>query len=264
MPPAKILIATPTYDGSCVTDYITSVIQLRDKLKGRPDVEISRPLFVGNTYLNRARNALGAVFMQNADLTHLLFIDADMGFRPEAVERMLAFDKPFCGCIYPGRRPDAKLFHAAARAVEDPEQARSAGQTFVCSDDLVYEDVDGRVALKVERGFVKTLALGMGLALIKREVFDVLRQRHPELVTKPRNDYANMGVTDEVLQCFEPMQMPDGMFMGEDKAFCHRWRQAGGQIWACIDERLTHTGPVTAAGVVMDRFKLGLGNAPVC
>ena len=104
----------------------------------------------------------------------------------------------------------------------------------------------------------------MGLALIKREVFDVLRQRHPELVAKARNDYAVMGVTETVLQFFEPMQMPDGMFMGEDKAFCHRWRQSGGEIWACIDERLTHTGPVTASGVVMDRFKLGLGNAPVC
>src|SRR5260221_10260862 len=37
------------------------------------------------------------------DFTHLLFIDADMGFPAELVLDMLMFDEPLVGTIYPQR-----------------------------------------------------------------------------------------------------------------------------------------------------------------
>ena len=259
----KILVVTPTYDGTVVTEYVAAILRLYSKVATRDDIDMRGPLFIESLVVNRARNAAASIVLQDPSLTHLLFVDADMGFRPEAVIRLIDSGKAFCGCIYPGRRPDPKLAHAAFRATDDPELARSAGQIFVATEELAFQNIDGRPGLRVQDGFARTTALGMGLTLIKREVFETLRAHHPELLTKSRADYLNRGVHEEVLQCFEPLRQADGMFLGEDKSFARRWTATGGEIWACVDETLTHSGKATASGSFVDRLKLGLGSAPV-
>src|SRR5262245_52729296 len=50
------------------------------------------------------RNFLASAALARPNTTHLLFVDSDMEFRPQAVSRMIQLSKPIIGCIYPMRR----------------------------------------------------------------------------------------------------------------------------------------------------------------
>ena len=51
--------------------------------------------------------------------THLLFIDSDMGYAPTLIDKMINFDKPLTGCVYPKRGFDYSLFHTVSREISD-------------------------------------------------------------------------------------------------------------------------------------------------
>ena len=43
--------------------------------------------------------------------------------------------------------------------------------------------------------------------------------------------------------------------VGEDIAFCHRWRQIGGEIWAVVDEAIVHQGVARYQGHALIALK---------
>src|SRR5262245_10104929 len=73
--------------------------------------------------------------------SHILFIDADMGFPPQLVMSMLALGEPVVGAIYPHR----KLETSWVGSIDSPSPARRGD----------FIEVDG---------------IGFGVALVAREV----------------------------------------------------------------------------------------------
>jgi hypothetical protein len=54
---------------------------------------------------------------------------------------------------------------------------------------------------------------------------------------------------------FESMIDPaSGTYLSEDFAFCKRWTDIGGEIWADLDSRLDHVGPSVFHGDVASQF----------
>jgi hypothetical protein len=47
----------------------------------------------GDSLVTRCRNDCVAVFLANPQFTHLFFVDADIGFTPEAAFRLLLADR---------------------------------------------------------------------------------------------------------------------------------------------------------------------------
>ena len=48
---------------------------------------------------------------------------------------------------------------------------------------------------------------------------------------------------------FDPLVDPIGKtYLSEDYAFCRRWRDLGGAVWADLRSRTTHSGLVTIQG----------------
>jgi hypothetical protein len=82
----RLMIATPLYDGA-QADYLRSVIGLTAAATQR-GVGCSFAFLSNNAAIDRARNLLAAAFVQS-DATHLVFIDGDIGFDPEALEQLL-------------------------------------------------------------------------------------------------------------------------------------------------------------------------------
>ena len=53
---------------------------------------------------------------------------------------------------------------------------------------------------------------------------------------------------------FENMIAEDGTYLSEDFAFCKRWTDIGGEIWADLSSKLNHVGPMTFCGELSSQF----------
>jgi hypothetical protein len=88
---------------------------------------------------------------------------------------------------------------------------------------------------------------------IKRGAFEKLEEKFPELNCK--NDHQNRDF-DEYCAVFDCMIDPESRrYLSEDYAFCRRWQQCGGRIFADINTTLGHVGNLPFSGCLNDRLK---------
>lgn len=213
-----MMIATPTYDGTIDRETYHSVIALVAAMMGNRRGKVSVQT-KSNMLVDRARNLFASRVLNDPDCTHLLFVDADMGFAPDAIFRLLDFDKPVTAIVYPSKVLPLR---------------------FVAEESL--ERKNGALVLHEGR-FVRTKQIGTGLMLIKREVFEILRDAYPELYLRRGTPYSRAaGLGGPLLQAFAPLYEPTGRILSEDISFCRRWTATGGEIWASTGEEVSHVG----------------------
>ena len=85
------------------------------------------------------------------------------------------------------------------------------------------------------------------------EVFKKLEEKFPELWCK--NDHQNRDF-DDYHAAFDCMIDPESKrYLSEDYAFCRRWQQAGGKIFADVNTTLGHVGNLPFSGCMDERLK---------
>jgi hypothetical protein len=75
-------------------------------LRAIPDIELAIHLRDGDALITRARANLVTLFLDDpeTEATHLLFVDADIGFEPEQVVRLISCGADVVAGIYPIKR----------------------------------------------------------------------------------------------------------------------------------------------------------------
>lgn len=224
----RLLVGTPTYNGQLTTPYATSLMALSrafgDRMEWAP---------TNGTLVAFARNALASRALEGG-FTHLLFVDSDISFHLDLVERLIAFDQMVVGAIYPQRSIDPHRFFQQARGQQDPGSAWATALSFPMELETPH----------VSKGeFFRAVSVPAGLMLIKSEALQRLASGYPDLY-RPAADsyYASQGVK-RVLQCFDPVYDANGVAIGEDLSFCRRWRALGEELWAVFDDTVGHFGP---------------------
>jgi hypothetical protein len=161
----------------------------------------------GDSLVTRARNNLAHKFLQT-DATHLLFIDSDLEFNNQSLDMLYEHDKPIVCGVYP--KKELKLQWVLSQS----EEMR-----------LVEGDLE------------RVQEAGTGFMLIKREVFEAMRDATPELAYKCdsnkdiRHDFFRVGVFKE------HEQQEHARYLSEDWYFCYMARQLGYHTW--VDKRVT-------------------------
>jgi hypothetical protein len=216
----KLFIATPAFGHQVTTNYANSLLKFVSTSHPRLAVSSAVHMQSGMALVTQARNNCVAYFL-NSDCTHFLFIDADIGFEPDAIYRLLEKDVPLCLTPYPvkGYGKDNQLQFI----VHFPDK------------DNVRIDKDG---------FAEITAGPTGFMLIKREVFEKLAEKYPERKTINKQLVGNKVETMEKgwYTFFETAQDPENGYLGEDIAFCRLWTNIGGKIYADTQTPLTHFG----------------------
>ena len=152
----SVFIAMPCYD-SVKINTMLSIFQLIQHL-GRSKVEVGINT-MKSPLIHQARNYLTSVFL-TTQYTHLLFIDSDVEFGPEAGLRMLGADKDIITTPY---------------RVKD-ERLDTPRYTVKFPDPKVIPILPG--------GLVEIEAGPTGLMLIKRTVFEKIIKNRPDLKIK--------------------------------------------------------------------------------
>jgi len=226
-----LMIGTPCYSGMVTVNYMRSLIQMIGFLE-QQGVKTGLLTPCQESLITRARNLIANEFLRQKSYSHLLFIDADIGFPPELPWKYLEADKDVVCGIYPVKHLDVdKLRSIDAKALGRVAEAASMHYAVKLKPGGRPDPITG--LLPVEYG-------ATGFMLIKRQVFERMAEAYPELVF----DYAYTNDEHEGnVAFFDTYIDPDTKeYLPEDYAFCRRWTNIGGEIHADIHSVFTHVG----------------------
>lgn len=247
-PRPKLYLATPAYGGMVTAAYHCSIIALIRSLDASATMHVHD--ITGNESLvTRARNGLVARFLET-DCTHLIFIDADIGFRPEDVARLVWADLDVCGGAYPMKTIGWHNVVAAVKEGQPAEKLAKMGGLYAVSAKVDDEET-GEVTV-IERGgarFLEVHDLATGFMCIKREAMERFIEHYRDSIAYTPDDLRSKAgeVRWNVFHAdMDPVQVaagkPQPRYLSEDYYFCRRWQQMGGKTYVCIDVALSHTG----------------------
>ena len=204
----KIHFLTPCYGGQitevCFSSYLQWTIMA---MQNGLDFQIDT--LSNESNVNRARNSCAAKFL-SGDCTHLMFVDADIRFKPADVVKLVSHNLNIVGGIYPQKVLPPKMVVNALR--------------------------NG----KQEGDLVEVGTLGTGFMLVKRTVFE---QMIDAGTTKYTDSIGlDQSANNHQYDFFNCTIDSNGRYLTEDWSFCRRWRQLGGTVYADTTVALAHVG----------------------
>src|ERR1700757_3354885 len=102
----NLVIATPCFGGQISVLYAASLFKLQQTIRRYSGLTLKVLFKDGDALITRARASLLSQFLADEAATHLLFLDADIGFEPEQVLRLLECGADMCAAVYPIKRID--------------------------------------------------------------------------------------------------------------------------------------------------------------
>jgi hypothetical protein len=203
-----VKILTPAYMGQVTAAYLHSMMDLFPYA-----VQNGIP-FTLETLPNCSLISLGRSIMLNRaltidkDWTHLLWVDADLRFRPEHIHSMLIDDKDIIGGFYPKKGLPIDFASSPCPGGEDTEN------------------------------LFETIYVATGFMLIRREVVEKMVEHYREELK-----FYYQG-TEGAVHLFHPIidKENNDLFLTEDFAFCKRARDIGFRCYMSKRFELPHTG----------------------
>jgi hypothetical protein len=243
-----LVVATPCFGGQVSSIYASSIFQLQRVLRSKSNVQLKVLLRDGDALITRARANLMTMFLDDPTATHFLFIDADIGFEPDQVFRLIESGADVVAGVYPIKRVN---WEKAQRAIETKRtNLPSASLDYV----LEINDPDH---VAVVNGFTRVRYAGTGFLMIRRHVFEKMCA-HPAYAALQffrEHSLDALAGSPNRFALFECMIDPKtGTYLSEDFAFCKRWTDIGGEIWADLQSELDHVGPSVFHGDVSSQF----------
>ncbi len=241
----NLVVATPCFGGQISVLYAASLHKLQNLVRAYKDFNLKIMFKDGDALITRARASLIAQFLDDPQATHLLFVDADIGFEPEQVLRLIACGAEMCAAIYPVKRIDWDKVRSSFEAGRTNPSAAALKYVF---------EVDDPNAVMQKGGFVKVRYAGTGFLMIRREALERMCAKYPELRYKRDHSIDAATTSENRFALFECMIAEDGTYLSEDFAFCKRWTAMGGEIWADLSSKLHHIGPMAFCGDLSSQF----------
>ena len=246
----KLFLSTPCYGGLCLEPFLTSILRLQILLM-KEKVELLLDTTENESLVHRARNVSVGRFMQKTDADLFMFVDADVHFDPESVVRLINSGHDISVACYPKK---IVMWDQARDRLASGDNRNPA----MLASSLVVNF--GAHSRPIENGFVEILDGPTGFMMIKRNVFERMEKHFPELDCV--NDHQNRDF-DKYHACFDCMIDPvSRRYLSEDYAFCRRWQQMGGRIFADVHTTLGHVGNLPFSGCMDDRLKAKTPSVP--
>jgi hypothetical protein len=238
----KIFVATPMYGGQCTSPYLNSLLSLQiEFLKNNYEMNFSG--IQNESLITRARNTLSDMFLET-DCDYLLFIDADHGFNPSDIIKMIKCDLDILCAIPPKKTINwDSVINAAKNKIKNLEFYTG---NFVINLDSSVKEISANEPFEIQSG-------GTGLMLIKRKVFTEMKKSLPQYMA---NNTAKEILDKKMITEFFTTTIHDGILLSEDYNFCKTWKDMGGKIYAAPWVGITHVGTYEFSGSFLASLEL--------
>ena len=156
---AKVLIATPTFDGKVCNEYLLSLLATKES------IDFKLFLIPGIHFVDMARDIAVTKFLAT-DCEYLMFIDSDLGWPADAVARLVNHNKPVCGGAYRIKYDEELYPQMGGDDTEELHQVGLLPGGFVCIQRQVIEHLWASVP------HYHTAHIGEVAAIFSRELHD--------------------------------------------------------------------------------------------
>jgi hypothetical protein len=218
----RVHFCMPCYGGQLTEQTFMSYIKWANMAR-QLGIDWTVETMTNESLISRARNTLTAKFLATEGSTHLMFVDADIGWEPWHLLVLLDAQKDVIGGLYPMKSMPIKW----------------------CVNGIPGQE-------NTEGNLIEVSKTGTGFMLIKREVFEKING-HP--ATKPfANDIGLDPSLNQYMKTYFDTAVREGRYYSEDWTFCENWRDLGGQVW--VDKRvlLRHTGTYVFDAATQDKL----------
>lgn len=291
----KLMIATPMFGGQCYAQYSRAMSETIALFNSR-GLQIQFHTILNESLVTRCRTYISDEFVRS-DCTHLLFIDADIGFNAQDVLVTLALmeDEKYdiLGAGYPKKCISwEKIRHAVNKGFADNNPNEL--ENFV--GDFVFNPLPGTTSFSISEP-AEMLELGTGFMMIKKQVFHDFAKAYPQYWFKPdhvRTDHFDGSrevmlyfqaeidrpflekpyedalkeivaggdaktIAEEALKNGqEELSKHSKRYLSEDYLFCQLSRKIGKRVWLLPWIRLSHTGTYQFGGSLGHLANLGV------
>lgn len=230
----KLFLAIPSADAKVSIHTMSAFLRTQSELlKHRISMSIHT---LNYAEISVARNVLTAWFVKS-DCSHLLFCDDDISFEPQVIGDMISANARFvaAGCVK--REVDLEKYAAARKPCESkPEDEENRREALRAATRVNYAPVR---PVNRRGGVIEATQTGLGLALLRRDVFEVMLAADAAAPLSYRKDWVGEGVYGY----FDRIRIEEARStLSEDYSFCRRWRQCGGRIWVLEGAHTRHHG----------------------
>lgn len=290
-----LFVGAPMYGGQCSGIFARSISDLTAACT-HYGIKLRMFYLFNESLIPRARNYVCDEFMRSGD-SHLMFIDADIGFKAQDVITMLAMmddDSDFdvvCGG-YPKKTISwEKIKQAVDKGVADENP--NVLEKFV--GDYVFNPANGSTAMPLDKPS-EVLEAGTGFMMIRRKTLEKFQEAYPEQMYKPDHIRTeNFDGSREICAFFDTpidhkrthlntelelflkenpkashsdildfVKDPNGgsrtfskRYLSEDYMFCQWVRNIGLKVWMCPWMELQHMGSMVYGGSLKDLAAIG-------
>ena len=242
---SQLFIATPMYGGLCNGSYTVGLLTAVGVF-ARNGIAMQYAHMMNESLITRARNALAKDFLAS-ECTHLMFIDADIGFLAQDIVRMVHADKDIICGIYPKKEINWLEVTKAVQAGVPPNELHKHTGAFVVNlvGGATSAQGDVYTPMEIANG-------GTGFMLIKREVFEVLIGRVPTYTNDMFAAVDDQTKKEEINEFFTTSidKESGNRLLSEDYHFCKIAKEAGFKVWAAPWAQLSHTGTYIFSGAL--------------
>lgn len=239
----SIFLGTPMYGGNCSGMFCKSTNDLF-KMCTETGIELKEYFLFNESLVQRARNYVVDEFLRST-CTHLLFVDADIGFQAKDVLALLAIQvsDPATYQIVTGPYPKKTIAWEKVKAAVEQGKAENPFDLSYYAADYVFNSAKNITSFRLDEP-VEVAEGGTGFMLIPRSVLEKYAAAYPELSYKPDHVRTeNFDGSREITAFFDCEIDPDTKrYLSEDYFFCRNARKIGINIHMCPWMNLQHIG----------------------
>ena len=210
----SVLIALPCYGGMVSDKTAKGLFNLGKELRTN-QIDHGLITLANESLITKGRPRIANFFINNTQYEYVMFIDADIGFEPQYVLKLLSYQRDIvCGAY--------------------PMKSIPLQYNYNISQPPLAED-----------GLIEIDNIGFGFALIHRRVFDKIRENYEDLKYTPALGHSSYPITEaeyhNSYHYFNELKK-DMTFLPEDFSFFERASSVGFTSWLDTSIKLCHVG----------------------
>lgn len=243
-----VYILTPTYGSMCYVNYTICLIESIKLLK-QYNIEVQVEFCRNDSLIPRARNNLLARAMSNPKMTHVLYIDTDITWKPVDIIRLLLSDKRIVGGVYPlkkiewDRLKQPNIVDSWTSKKDRHEILKNTADNVLIENHMLNYNINRLTTgnIEVRNNLIEIKHLATGFMMLQRKMVECMQKAFPSTKYTDDVNFLKPHENEQAYALFD-CAVVDEKYLSEDWLFCQRWSNMGGQIYADISIDLMHTG----------------------